>query len=52
MYWHTEKVQKYEQGKIGLHFWTCGTDNVVEQGTANSANQPTSAKKGGMATPC
>ena len=63
---HCAKVQKYEQGKIGLQFFICDTNNVVEhyakkikilhrcpfEGMANSANQPISAKKGGMALPC
>ena len=27
---HCAKVQKYEQGKIGLQFLICGANNVVE----------------------
>ena len=27
---HCAKVQKYEQGKIGLQFFICGANNVVE----------------------
>ena len=30
MHIHTTKVQKYEQGKIGLQFFICDADNVVE----------------------
>ena len=27
---HFEKVQKYQQGKIGLQFFICGANNVGE----------------------
>ena len=27
---HLAKVQKYEQGKIGIHFFTCFANNAVE----------------------
>jgi hypothetical protein len=27
---HCAKVQKYEQGKLGLQFFICGANNVVE----------------------
>ena len=32
---HCAKVQKYEQGKIGVQFLICDTNNVVEPGVGH-----------------